>query len=108
MSLKQTIGANIRHYRKAEGLTQAQLAERVDLSTDMIGKIERGLTGPSYEKVEVLAQVLNVPEAALFSPTVMTLPTGERGRLLKKINIHLSRLNEEQLAQAEKVLAALT
>ena len=107
MTLKQTVGANLRHYRKSEGLTQAELAERSDLSTDMIGKIERGLTGPSYENIEVLAKVLNIPEAALFGSNVMALPSGERGRILKKINLHLSRMNEEALAKAEKVLAAL-
>ncbi|MEM6831978.1 MAG: helix-turn-helix transcriptional regulator, partial [Pseudomonadota bacterium] len=85
----------------------AQLAERADLSTDMIGKIERGLTGPSYESLEVLAKILNIPEAALFSPSVMILPTGERGRILKKINLHLSKMNEDALAKGERVLAAL-
>ena len=107
MTLKETIGANLRHYRKSEGLTQAELAERADLSTDMIGKIERGLTGPSYESLEVLAQILNIPEAALLSSSVMILPTGERGRILKKINFHLSKMNEDALAKGEKILAAL-
>lgn len=107
MSLKETFGANLRHYRKAEGLTQTGLAEKVGLSLDMIGRLERGLTAPSFETIEKLAKVLNIPEAALFGPNLMALPTGERGRLLKRINVHLSRMNEDELAKAEKVLEAL-
>jgi transcriptional regulator with XRE-family HTH domain len=107
VSLQATFGANVRHYRKAEGLTQGELAERVDLSLDMIGKIERGATAPSFETIEKLADALNTQEAVFFGPHLMAIPTGERGRLLKRINIHLSRMNEDELAQAEKVLAAL-
>lgn len=107
MSLKQTFGANVRQYRKAEGLTQDDLAEKADLSLDMIGRLERGVTAPSFETIERLAAVLNIPEAVLFGHHLMTVPTGERGRLLKRIHLHLSKMNEDQLAQAEKVLAAL-
>ena len=38
----------------------------------------------------------------------MTVPTGERGRLLQRINIQLSKLNNNGLARAAKMLTALT
>jgi len=36
------------------------------------------------------------------------LPTGERGRLLQRVNIQLSKLNNNELNRAAKMLTALT
>jgi hypothetical protein len=44
----------------------------------------------------------------LFSAGTMTVPTGERGRLLQRINIQLSKFNNNDLARAAKMLTALT
>ena len=108
MSLTKTFGANVRHYRKARRMNQEQFAEAAGLSPAMIGKIERGETTPSFDSVEKIAAVLEVPEAVLFTAGTMTVPTGERGRLLQRINIQLSKLNNNDLARAAKMLTALT
>ncbi len=108
MTLKEIFGSNLRHYRKARRVTQAQLAEQADLSTEMIGRIERGTTAPSFETIERLTKALEIPEAVLFSPAMLTVPAGERGQLLQKINNQLSRLNESDLARASKLIEALT
>ena len=108
MSLKQDFGANLRQHRKAKGLTQAELADQIDLSIEMISKIERGEAAPSFTTVESLSVALDVPEVAFFGIGLMTIPEGERGRLLAAINRTLSRMNERELARAEKMLAALS
>jgi hypothetical protein len=46
-----------------------------------------------------------VPEATLFFPDPIT---GERSKLLQRMNIRLSELNDNDLARADKVLTALT
>jgi transcriptional regulator with XRE-family HTH domain len=108
VSLTQTFGANVRHYRKARGLSQEEFADAAELSVAMISKIERGETAPSLESVEKIAVALDVSEAVLFSAGTMTVPTGERGRLLQRINIQLSKLNNNELSRAAKMLTALT
>ena len=108
MSLTKTLGANVRHYRKARGLSQEQFAAAAGLSPGMMGKIERGETMPSLDSVEKIAAALDVPEAALFATGTMMVPSGERGRLLQRINIQLSKLNNNDLARAAKMLTALT
>jgi transcriptional regulator with XRE-family HTH domain len=108
VTLRQSFGANVRHYRKARDMNQRELAEAVDLSVATIGKIERGNVAPSFESIEEIARVLDVPEAILFSAGTMTVPTGERGRLLQRINIQLSKLNNNGLARAAKMLTVLT
>ena len=102
MSLTQTFGANVRHYRKARDMSQEEFAEAAELSVAMIGKIERGKAAPSFPSVEKIAAVLEVPEAVLFSAGTMTVPTGERGRLLQRINIQLSKLNNNALTAPPK------
>ena len=49
MTLIQNFAVNIRQYRRVGGLTQAQLAEALGLSVEMVGKIERGTSSPSFE-----------------------------------------------------------
>ncbi len=108
MSLAKTFGSNVRHYRKARGMNQVQFADAVGLSLAMMGKIERGETAPSLTSVEKIAAELDVPEAVLFATGTMTVPPGERGRLLQRINIQLSKLNNNDLARAARMLTALT
>lgn len=107
MTLKEVFGANVRQYRKSRKITQAQLAEMTDLSLDMISRIERGVTGPSFTTIEKLTSVLEVPEIALFSSSILTFPHGERGKLLQKINANLSKMNEKELAVAANMLRVL-
>jgi transcriptional regulator with XRE-family HTH domain len=108
VTLRQSFGANVRHYRKARDMNQRELADALELSVAMVGKIERGNVAPSFESIEKIARVLDVPEAILFSAGTMTVPTGERGRLLQRINIQLSKLNNNELSRAAKMLTALT
>lgn len=49
------IGLNIVYYRKKRGYTQSQLAERVSMSTNYIGLIERGNNGKSYSMDTLLS-----------------------------------------------------
>ena len=106
VDLKQAFGANIRHHRRAKGMTQDALAERVDVSTVTIGKIERGVAAPSFDTVERIAAALALPPLALFGVGDDVLPEGERGRLLGRITVTLSGMNEDQMARAANMLDA--
>ena len=56
----------LRHYRRAAGLTQEELAERANLSVRAISDLERGLrTVPQRDTIRLLAQALDVPSAEL-------------------------------------------
>lgn len=107
MALTETFGANLRHQRKAKNLTQADLAERVGVSTEMISKVERGIASPSFHTIEKLADVLGVPEVVFFGLGLVAVPDSERGHTLQKIHTTLSRMNGEQLVRASKMLSAL-
>ena len=106
MDLKQAVGANVRHHRRARGMTQEALAERVDVSIETIGKIERGVAAPSFDTVERVAVALDLHPLALFGIGDDAAPKGERGRLLSRINMTLSGMNENQMSRAAKMLEA--
>ena len=63
------IGLKIAYYRKKRGYTQAQLAERIGVSTNYLGLIERGNNGKIYsmETLLSIAEALDVAVADLFS-----------------------------------------
>jgi len=105
MELQRLFGANVRHHRKAKGWTLEQLADQVGVSRETIGNIERGKAAPLFETAEKIATALGVPAPVLFGAD--TPPgSGERARLLVDIHGTLSRMNDDQLARAGKMLKA--
>ena len=105
--LRETFGANVRNHRKDRKLKQRQLAEAIDATSGFIGQIERGESAPSFDSIEQIAPALDVPEVVLFATTPMSVPTGERGKLLQRIHVQLAKLNNAELARAVKMLKAL-
>lgn len=65
-SLDKHLGNTLRHLRLENGLTIAEVATRASLSRGMLSKIENGLTSPSLEKLEHLANALGVTLSKLF------------------------------------------
>jgi transcriptional regulator with XRE-family HTH domain len=106
VDLKQTFGVQVRHHRKAQRLTQDELAERVDVARETIGNIERGVAAPSFETAERIAAALDLPASVLFGVAEKSAPRGKRGRQLARINRTLSNLNDEQLLRVAKMLEA--
>jgi transcriptional regulator with XRE-family HTH domain len=64
--IQKCLSENIRFYRKQAGLTQAQLAEKVDSSTNYISTIELGKKFPSPTMIEKLAKIFNIESPLLF------------------------------------------
>ena len=59
-------GKNVKYYRKKFNLTQAQLAELTNLSTNYIGMIERGKRIIKLDKILKIANSLNTPTSKFF------------------------------------------
>jgi transcriptional regulator with XRE-family HTH domain len=65
-TLNQQVGNLVRQHRKRAGLTQAKLASLADLSVEMINRIERGVTAPSFPTLERLSRILKAPIRDFF------------------------------------------
>jgi transcriptional regulator with XRE-family HTH domain len=72
--LYKRLGQNIRHLRKQVGLTQIQLAERIDRSEDAVSNIERGTSAPPPETALAIAQALELQLTDLYDLDVSGTP----------------------------------
>jgi transcriptional regulator with XRE-family HTH domain len=57
---RKLLGNGIRKYRRLEGLTQEELAERVELNPVYVGQIERGYKVPTVDVLLRIAKALKV------------------------------------------------
>ncbi|MCM1233418.1 MAG: helix-turn-helix transcriptional regulator [Ruminococcus flavefaciens] len=76
--IRYIIADNVRLYRKKENLTQAELAERADLSVDSIKRIEAGKRTMSLENFLRLSDTLRVPLSFFLYDQEDTVPEAER------------------------------
>ena len=74
------LGGNIRRLRKARGMTQAQLAEKISRSEDAVSNIERGGSAPPPETAFAISNALNVELSDLYDFDVgsQRMPTDVR------------------------------
>lgn len=62
----KTFGSRIQELRKKNKLTQSGLAEKIGLSTNFIGMVERGERNTSVDKIFKLAKAFNISLAQFF------------------------------------------
>lgn len=63
----EKLGKNISRLRKERGLTQEDLAKKLQTARAYIGHIEQGRKSPSLEVMEKIAKALKVQVKDLFS-----------------------------------------
>lgn len=67
-SILATVGAQVRRLRKARRLTQAELAQTIDINPNLLGRIERGEQNATILTLARIATGLDVGLAELVSP----------------------------------------
>ena len=67
MNQGSEIGERLRKLRKSAGLTQEELAERVDVHLNTISRWENGVDVPKTFKLKRLAEALHVSETELLN-----------------------------------------
>jgi transcriptional regulator with XRE-family HTH domain len=65
--LDNKIGSVIRRERIAQGLSQAELCQKVGISLGLLGSIERGTSSPSFAVVAEIFHVLGLDLEAVTS-----------------------------------------
>ena len=60
------LGDVIRKHRKEHNLTQAELAEKIELTTRQLMSIEKGKSYPKFETLCRIVHVLNIPPNLVF------------------------------------------
>lgn len=99
--IREKISIMIREKRNSQHLTQEELAEKVNLSTGMIGQIERGETMPSIESLNAIIKELGIDPRSLLGDTP---PSNAE---LAELYMIASRMNPEQQHLLLKIARAI-
>lgn len=66
MSLRQNFSENVKRRRRELGMTQAEVAERLDVARPQVAAAEAGQNAPTLDMVERYARALDCPALALL------------------------------------------
>lgn len=93
MELNMAFGLALKQIRTQKDLTQEDFS--VVSSRTYLSTLERGLKGPTIEKLEQLAGVLGVHPATILISAYLTKDAGESHQeLMKRIGAELKALNK--------------
>lgn len=65
-NMSKKLGKRIQELRKLKGLTQSQLAEKLDVEVVSVTRIEGGTRFPKRDNLEKIAEILDVEVRDLF------------------------------------------
>ena len=102
------LGERIRYFRIRKRITGAELAQKTSVSRSLISQIEKNNANPSIETLRRIANVLEVPIAALFEEQEpsngMVVRKSQRKRLkLSQSNIFYELLTPDLNRQLELI-----
>lgn len=69
-----TIGMNIKRYRKERGLTQEELANKTGIQRTTISKYEKGILTPTSYNLEDIEKALKLKEGTLAQKVAIAIP----------------------------------
>lgn len=76
--LQNELGLKIRQLRKSKGLTQEQLAEKLDIDNKHLSRIEKGKHMPTYNIIKKLSEVLEINIFELEDKSITDLPQPDK------------------------------
>ena len=88
---------NLKYGRTLVGLTQEELAERVNVDRSLIGAIERGASGASIDSLVTLGEAIGVPAHVLIMP-----PTEAHPMILAAAQPQLQKAEIQGMLKKEK------
>jgi transcriptional regulator with XRE-family HTH domain len=96
--LREIFAHNLKEQRRKSGLTQAGLAEKVDVSTHHIGMLEIARNYPTLELVERITDALNIEIYELFVDPLS--PHEELERLYQTVASNIEQVVAEAIQKA--------
>ena len=101
---RKLLGRRIREERIRIGLTQEQIAEKINVSTPYVGFIERGKRSVTLEKLILLADCFQLPIDALLHDAPLQTPSEAREQKLRILWEHASDQEQEIILSIIKVI----
>jgi transcriptional regulator with XRE-family HTH domain len=104
MDTKKMIGKRLKELRKNRLLSQEQLAEKADINSKYLSRIERGTENPTLDMLIKLADALDVEMWEMFDFGHIQ----SRKELKESLQTLIKTADEPALRLALKVIRALT
>jgi putative transcriptional regulator len=92
--LSSMLSKNIQSIRKSKGLSQEELAIKLNVVRQTVSKWERGLSVPDSEMLITISEILETPVSALLGETYTETPVDDLKVISEKleiINLQLAR-----------------
>jgi transcriptional regulator with XRE-family HTH domain len=103
-NIEKRSGSKITEIRLSKKLTQAQLAEKLNVSVETISRMERGVSFPSLKTLENLSHALNVHLKSLFDFDEEKSKDQAFERELSKLIVFLRTLRKKDIANVHDIL----
>lgn len=100
---KELLGVRIKELRKQCGISQDQLAERIDIDPKHVSRIEVGRSYPSLDTLEKIAMALNVELKDFFE----FFHRGNEDALRGEIGEMIKNVSKDKLEIIYKVVRAI-
>ena len=97
------LGNRIKILRVAQGLSQAQLADSINMSPRYLSEVEAGKRNISIYFLKLLAERLSISLSELLN----FAEKEERENIIKELNIFLEKLSHEQLLFLQRTMRML-
>ena len=98
--IREILAQNMKAYRQKLGITQPELAELANISTNFVGMIEQKRKFPAPDMLDRIATALKIETHELF--TTPASPQAELRKLHKEILADLDRAIGEAVGKAIK------
>ena len=104
------LSENIRRLKESKGLSQGELAVRLNVVRQTVSKWERGLSVPDADLLIALSEALGQPVSALLGEAVAEPKADELAALAEKlevVNLQLARQKETRRKALRGILLAV-
>lgn len=104
------LNENIKRLRKAKGISQEELALKLNVVRQTVSKWENGLSVPDSELLIALSEELDAPVSVLLGETVPEAAPDDLGTISEKlelINLQLARKKERKIKTVRWLLFAV-
>lgn len=94
--LQNFLGSQLKVFRNRRALSQIDLADRIGVSKETIGKIERGAAAPSFRTLDKICREFGISPRSLF-PAEKPEQQKPASTALEKLISRASKLEDKEI-----------
>lgn len=105
---KKKFGTTVKNYRNKCGLSQSNLAERLDVEVSTVARIESGENFTSAEIILALSEIFNISYGELFGVPCRRRKNTPDAKIRNDIDVLLSQCSLKKLEILHTIIKSIT